>query len=119
MQLRITVVPAGIMLVVLATGCAAVNEMTGISQARELQRTGVAAQALIIRIWDSGMTLNNDPVVWFELTVHPDGQPPYTATTKSPISRLDVPRFQPGARVPVRYDPADPSRVALDVYTFK
>jgi hypothetical protein len=103
----------------LASGCAAIYNVAGISQTRELQERGVATEARIVRIWDSGMTLNHDPVVWFELVVQPDGQPPYTATTKSPISRLDVPRFQPGARVPVRYDPADPARVSLDVYRFK
>jgi hypothetical protein len=119
MRLRVTVLPPAIVWIVLAAGCVAVDNVTGISQARELQQAGVAAQARIIKIWDSGMTLNLDPVVWFELIVYPDGQPPYTATTKSPISRLDVPRFQPGARVPVRYDPADPARVSLDVYPFK
>jgi hypothetical protein len=100
-------------------GCAAINNMTGITETRELQRTGLAAEARIVRIWDTGMTLNNDPVVGFELEVHADGQTPFTATTKSPISRLDVPRFQPGNHVPVRYDPRDPTRVAIDVYQFK
>lgn len=34
-------------------------------------------------------------------------------------SRLDIPRFQPGETVPVRYDPQNPARVALDVYHYK
>jgi hypothetical protein len=117
---RRTAVRAWIVALTVATaGCAALEGVTGVAQTRELQRTGVAAQASIVRIRDSGMTLNDDPVVWLDLVVHPEGRPPYPAATKSPISRLDVPRFQPGAQVPVRYDPADPARVALDVYRFR
>ena len=103
----------------LSSGCAIINDMTGISEVRELHQSGLPAQATILKIWDSGMTINNDPVVWFELEVHPDGETPFLAKTKCPISRLDVPQFQPGRTVPVRYDAADHKRVALDVYEYK
>jgi hypothetical protein len=35
---------------------------------------------------------------------------------KALVGRLDVPRVQPGAMLAVKYDPADHSRVALDMY---
>jgi hypothetical protein len=35
---------------------------------------------------------------------------------KSVVSRLDLAKFQPGMIIPVRVDPKDPSRVAVDVY---
>jgi hypothetical protein len=38
--------------------------------------------------------------------------------TKCLISRLDVPQFQPGRTIPVRYDPADHTRVGIDVYKY-
>ena len=100
-------------------GCVIVNRMSGISQTRELQKTGQSAQAVILKISDSGMTLNDDPVVWFELDVHPPTGTAFQAKAKCLISRLDIPQFQPGRMVPVRYDPADHTRVALDVYDFK
>jgi hypothetical protein len=103
-------------LLIAAPGCAIVNRTTGVSQARELQKTGIPAEAKILELWDTGMTLNNDPVVWLVLEVHPKEGAPYRAKTKSPISRLDVPQFQPGAIVPVRYDPKDHQRVSLDGY---
>jgi len=111
--------PVALLAIFLHSGCAVVNRMSGITETRELQKTGQPAPAVILKIWDSGMSLNNDPVVWFLLEVHPPDGPPFQAKTKAPISRLDVPQFQPGATVAVRYDPKDPSRVGLDVYNYK
>jgi hypothetical protein len=104
---------------IVQSGCAMINHMSGISETRELQKMGQPAQGVIKKIWDSGMTLNNDPVVWLQIEVHPEGGESFEAKTKCPISRLDVPQFQPGQTVPVRYDPKDHSRIALDVYEYK
>jgi hypothetical protein len=94
-------------------GCAVINRMDGMSQANELKRKGVPAEATIIKIWDTGMTVNNDPVVGFLLEVHPREGGAYQAETKILVSRLSIP--QPGQIVPVRYDPVRPSRVSLEV----
>jgi hypothetical protein len=108
-------------LVVLLTGCVSgwIDRRTGITETREVQAMGESAQATIVEIVDTGMTLNNDPVVDLILDVHRTGQSSYQARTRTPISRLDVPRFQPGAIVPVKVDPRNPNRVALDVYTYR
>jgi hypothetical protein len=100
-------------------GCAIANKMSGVSQAKELQTTGEAAQAEILKIWDTGMTVNDDPVVGFLLEVRPTGKDAYQAETKLRISRLYVPQVQPGAVVPVRIDTNDPKRVSLDIYEFE
>ncbi|HEY7162431.1 MAG TPA: DUF3592 domain-containing protein [Acidobacteriota bacterium] len=100
-------------------GCAIANKMSGVSQAKELSTNGEAAQAEILKIWDTGMTVNDDPVVGFLLDVHPEGKDAYQAETKLRISRVYVPQYQPGATVPVRIDPANPQRVSLDIYEFK
>ena len=100
-------------------GCAVANKMSGVTQAKELSTTGEAAQAEILKIWDTGTTINDDPVVGFLLQVRPDGKEAYQAETKLLISRVHVPQVQPGAVVPVRIDPANPQRVSLDIYEFK
>lgn len=105
-------------LAVLLSGCAVSDRWSGVSQAKQLQASGQPARAEILRIWDTGITVNDDPVVGFVLKVHPDGKPAYEAQTKLRISRLQVSQFQPGAVVPVRVDRADPKRVALDIYDF-
>lgn len=93
-----------------------IDRMTGEDKASEIRKTGTAAKARVIRIWDTGMTLNNDPIVGFRLEVHPDGMEPFEAETQALIGRLDIPQVQPGRDVPVKFDPKDHTRVALDLY---
>ena len=54
----------------------------------------------------------------FLLEIYRGGHQPYQARTKIVISRVHIPQFQPGATVPVRIDPKDPTRVSLDIYEF-
>lgn len=102
------------------SGCAMIDRMSGVSDAKSLQATGTAAQATILEIWDTGITVNEDPVIGMAVQVYPDtGESWQAKIEKSLISRLDVPRFQPGEIIPVRYDPQNPARVALDVYRYR
>ena len=81
---------------------------------RELmQGKGRPAQALILQIRDTGVTLNENPQVEFSLEVRPEGASPYQAQTTALVSRLSVQKYQPGAIISVLYDPSDPSRVAV------
>jgi hypothetical protein len=111
-------VAAVVVLLLLNSGCIIVDSVSGVSQTRELQKSGRPATAVILRISDSGTTVNDDPVVYLDLEVHPDAGPAFGAMTKCLISRLDVPQFQPGRTIPVRYDPADHTRVGIDVYKY-
>jgi hypothetical protein len=77
---------------------------------------GEMAQATIVRIWDTGTTVNGNPVVGFLLDVQRQAYPTYQAETKSMIPRLMVSQFQPGAVVPVKLDPQNPAQVALNLY---
>jgi hypothetical protein len=97
------------------SGCAIRDRMTGESVAREIRAAGLPAEATVVEIWDTGVTVNNDPVVGFLLDVRPTGgRAPFQAKTKALISRLAVPRVQPGATLRVMFDPNDSTRVALD-----
>ena len=79
-------------------------------------KNGLPAQATILRIWDTGTTINDNPVVGFLLEVRPQNLPTYQAEAKSMIPRLSIPQFQPGAIVPVKIDPQNQARVALDIF---
>jgi hypothetical protein len=103
----------------ISNGCAITNKMSGVSEAREIQKVGEAARGTVVQVWDTGITVNNDPVIGLRLTVQRPGREPYEAViNKSRVSRVDIPRFQPGSQVPVRVDPQDPARIALDVYKY-
>ena len=107
-------------LLLLHLGCAAIDQMSGVADTRTLQQTGTPAEALILRIWDTGMTVNDDPVIGMEVEVRPEEGDAWTATIpKSLVSRIDIPRFQPGQTIAVRFDPQDRSRVGLDEYRYR
>ena len=107
---------AALSVLFLNSGCMIADSLSGMSQVRELRKTGQPAKATVLRIWDSGITINDDPVAWLELEVHPTKGAAFRAKTKCLISRLDVPQFQPGSSIPVLYDPADHTRVGANVY---
>jgi len=107
-------------LAVLLSGCALVDRISGVAETRRLQESGLPASARILEIWDTGITVNNDPVIGMRVEIdRTDGTAYPAVIPKSLISRLDVPRFQPGATVQVRVDPQDPARVALDAYKYR
>ncbi len=89
-----------------------------------LLKTGEQAQARILGLADTGVKINNNPQVQIMLEVHPNpasegyrGPPrqPYQAQCVMTVSYLAIPRIQPGMMVPVRFDPADPSKVTIEM----
>ncbi|HEX6900546.1 MAG TPA: hypothetical protein VF789_12555 [Thermoanaerobaculia bacterium] len=111
-------------LAVTSFGCSAItnkiDQMTGVSEARRLQETGEPATARILEIWDTGMTVNDDPVIGLRVEVsRADGSVYTTTIAKSLVSRVHIPQFQPGETVAVRIDPQNSANVALDVYQYR
>jgi hypothetical protein len=89
-----------------------------------LLRTGEQAQARIVGLGDTGVKINGNPQVAIQLEVHPSGtganyregpRQPYQAQCVMTVSYLAIPRIQPGMMVPVRFDPADPSKVTIEM----
>jgi hypothetical protein len=80
---------------------------------RQLLTTGEPAQAKILRFWDTGMTVNDNPMVGFLLEVYPANRTPYQVETKAMISRLSIGGLQQGAMVAVRVDPVDQRKIVF------
>jgi hypothetical protein len=77
-------------------------------------QNGVTAQARIVRMWDTGVTINDDPQVGILLEIFPPGGgAPFQAEARTVISRRDVPNVKPGTRSEVMYDPQKPSRLKI------
>jgi hypothetical protein len=76
-------------------------------------QTGVAATATIVRVWDTGTRINDNPRVGMLLQVQPTSGAPFQAETKETVSVVQMPMFQPGAHLEVKYDPAEPTNVAI------
>ena len=99
-------------------GCTSmVDHFSGRGDACEILAIGTPAKGTVVRLIDTGTTINDDPVVEFVLAVDPPNGEQYEARAKALISRLDVPQFQPGRVFPVKFDPKDRSRVAIDLWS--
>lgn len=82
-------------------------------KAQHLFHNGRPGTARITALRDTGVTINDDPTVEFDLAVSIDGGAPYPVTHRQAISRLAIAGFQPGATVPVKVDPADPNSLII------
>jgi hypothetical protein len=80
---------------------------------QKVLQTGVQATATIISIRDTGTRINDNPVIAMQLQVQPTGAPSFQAEVKETISILQIPQFQPGAQLEVKYDPMQPTSVAI------
>jgi len=98
-----------------STGCVStmVDSFTGEDVAKVIRVMGLPAEGTVLEIWETGVRVNDNPVVGFLLEVRAEDREPWEATTKGLISILAIPRIQPGMILPVTYDPNDPSRIAL------
>lgn len=107
----LAVVLLGAMSMILLIGAVLVSSW----EARTIRRTGLAARATVLEIYDTGTTINENPVVRLVLEVQPDREPPFQAETEQLIPRLKVPQVQPGMKVRVKYDPDDYGVALLDL----
>jgi hypothetical protein len=99
-------------------GVATANQMVqGLAAEQQkttaLMASGIVGQARIDAISDTGMTVNDNPQVQFNLTVTVPGREPYPATLTQVVSRIAIGSFQPGATVPVRVSPTDPQTLMI------
>jgi len=79
---------------------------------RRVLRTGRSGEGRIVSVTQTGMYVNNNPVVRIALEVTPADGRPFEAETEKLINQVQIPQFQPGAVLPVRYDP-DTQEVAI------
>ncbi|MCW2952891.1 MAG: hypothetical protein JWQ48_2061 [Conexibacter sp.] len=80
---------------------------------QRLMATGILGQATVQSLRDTGLTIDENPQVEFDLLVSVDGWEPYVVSHRQAISRIVLANFQTGSQVPVRVDPSDAQRVLI------
>ena len=70
-----------------------------------IEAKGADAEAEILTIKDTGTRINDDPVVQFSLRVRPTMHPPFVGQARRMISIVELPQYQPGKVVKVKYIP--------------
>lgn len=78
---------------------------------RRIKANGVEADATILSISDTGVTINKNPYVKLRLRVAPMGMAAYETEVKAMVSRVAIPR--PGDGVRVKFDPNKPEDVIV------
>ena len=97
---------------------AAANEMMAQqTAAANIAATGVDAEATIVGVRDAGAQVNYQPMCEIDLTVMPDGLPPYPVTVKQVVPMAQLAALQPGKNVKVKVDPNNPATVFIDMTT--
>jgi hypothetical protein len=99
------------------SGCMSlIDYFSGRSEACEILAIGKPAKARVLDIYQTGTLINKNPVVGFVLQVTPEDGKAYEARTEALISYLDIPQIQPGRELPIKVDPQQPKRVAIDLW---
>jgi hypothetical protein len=76
-------------------------------------KNGVSAPAKILKVWDTGTTINDDPQIGMLLEVTPSMSASFQAEAKTIVSRLNAALVQPGITAKVVYDPEKPKRIQV------
>jgi hypothetical protein len=93
---------------------AAMQQMYGDHNAAAAMYTGgLQGSATVNAINDTGMMMNNAPVVELDLTVTVPGREPYPVKHRQLMAHSALPRFQPGAVFSVRVDQNDPTKIII------
>jgi len=89
-------------------------EMQGDAQkSRHLSANGRPGTATITAMRRTGTFVDENPEIEMDLQVTVDGMAPYPATHRQVIATIAAPQFQPGATVPVKVDPAEPTSLIV------
>lgn len=91
---------------------AANAQMQQMTTQNQLAVTGLTATATVNALRDTGTLINYQPVIEVDVTVLPAGGAPFPATA-TVNGHAILATLTPGSTVNVRYDPANPSVVAL------
>ncbi|MCK4593462.1 hypothetical protein KAU45_03090 [bacterium] len=90
----------------------------GTKESKRIARFGRPAEAVVLAIGENSeggvVTINDQPLLNLQLEVHDGATPPYVVSFDTIIPRAAVPRFQPGAVIPIKIDPENPQKVIVD-----
>jgi expansin (peptidoglycan-binding protein) len=82
--------------------------------AANLAATGLDGVATITGVRQSGGMVNFQPILELDLTVAAAGRPPLPVTVSQPVEQIFLAKAQPGGKVAVKVDPADPNLVWIN-----
>ena len=83
----------------------------GMEQSQWLAQNGLAADAEVVSVTDTGQTINMNPVVTLELKVTSSVGTQFNTAGQCTVSRIAVPRA--GDTIKIKYNPAAPAQFVV------
>ena len=80
----------------------------------ETLQNGEPAQAKILKLIDTGSSVNDSPKVILQLEIYPPEGIAYPAEIKFYVPRLNVAQVQPGNMIAVKINRQDKTKIAVD-----
>jgi hypothetical protein len=75
--------------------------------------SGIAGNATVNALSETGTVMNNAPVMELDLTVTVPGRDPYPVKHRQLVAYAAMGNFQPGKTFPVHVDQHDPSKLVI------
>ena len=82
---------------------------------KRLAAAGVAIEGVLLRVRQTGGSVNDDPEIEMRIRIELPERPAYEALHTQVIGLLFLSRLVPGRSVPVIVDPGDPRSMVVDV----
>ncbi len=76
-------------------------------------KNGERAKATILKVWDTGTTINDDPQIGLLLEAKTKEGMNFQVETKTIVSRLSAALVQPGITADIIYDPQNTKRIQV------
>jgi hypothetical protein len=86
----------------------------GYHEAQRLRTSGVAGQATILGMRQTGVTLNEQPQIELNLQVQTQMHGPYQVTVREYVPLMLLGALSSGRPLPVKVDPADPQKLVIE-----
>ncbi len=84
------------------------------TQAANIAATGADATAMISAVAQTGAMINMQPTLKLDLTVLPDGLPPYPTSVTQVVEQIYLSKAVAGQSVPIKVDPNDPGSIWIN-----
>ncbi len=81
--------------------------------ALDIIRSGEPAMAIILKVWETGVTVDHNPRIGLLLEVRHPSMVPYEIELKQNIKRDEFKNYQVGRTLQVKVDTRNPKKVAI------
>ena len=81
--------------------------------ALDIARKGEPDMAIILQVWETGRTVNDNPRIKLLLEIRHSTMVPYEVEVRQNIAKDDMRLYQPGRTLQVKVDSRNPRKVAI------